>query len=125
MLGYAPDRVDAPGPALEQLIAARPDHPYALLGAEVVGDALSWFAQIVPSGPLPGYVYGGSLEHNQLLPTAVGALRPSALVPETMANGEASRTAARVHRRHARAARLPPQPVRGQPRARRASRPAR
>jgi glycerol-3-phosphate dehydrogenase subunit B len=91
VLGYAPDRVDAPGPALERLIAARPDHPYALLGAEVVGDALSWFAEIVPRGPLPGYVYGGSLEHNQLLPTAVGALRPSALVPETMANGEASR----------------------------------
>ena len=80
-----------PGPALEQLIAARPDHPYALIGAEVVGDALSWFAQIVPSGPLPGYVYVGSLEHNQLLPTAVGALRPSALVPETMADGEVSR----------------------------------
>jgi glycerol-3-phosphate dehydrogenase subunit B len=91
VLGYAPERVDAAGSALEQLIAARPDHPYALLGAEVVSDALSWFAQIVPRGPLPGYVYGGSLEHNQLLPTAVGALRPSALVPETMANGEASR----------------------------------
>ena len=91
VLGYAPDRVEAPGPALEQLIAARPDHPYALIGPEVVGDALSWFAQIVPSGPMPGYVYGGSLEHNQLLPTAVGVLRPSALVPETMANGEVSR----------------------------------
>jgi glycerol-3-phosphate dehydrogenase subunit B len=90
VLGYSPDRVDAPGPAIEQLIAARPDHPYALLGTEAVSDALSWFAQLVPSGPLPGYVYGGSLEHNQLLPTAVGALRPSALVPETMANGEAS-----------------------------------
>src|ERR1700759_3662237 len=91
VLGYAPDRVEAPGAALDQLIAAQPDHPYALIGAEVVADALSWFAQLVPSGPLPGYVYGGSLEHNQLLPTAVGALRPSALVPETMANGEASR----------------------------------
>jgi glycerol-3-phosphate dehydrogenase subunit B len=90
VLGYAPDRVDAPGAALEQLIAERPDHPYALLGAAVVGDALSWFAQTVQSGPLPGYIYGGSLEHNQLLPTAVGALRPSALVPETMASGEAS-----------------------------------
>ena len=90
VLGYSPDRVDAPGSAIEQLIAARPDHPYALLGTEAVSDALSWFAQLVPSGPLPGYVYGGSLEHNQLLPTAVGALRPSALVPETMANGEAS-----------------------------------
>jgi glycerol-3-phosphate dehydrogenase subunit B len=91
VLGYAPDRVEAPRAALGQLIATRPDHPYALLGTELVADALSWFAEIVPRGPLPGYVYGGSLEHNQLLPTAVGALRPSALVPETMANGEASR----------------------------------
>jgi glycerol-3-phosphate dehydrogenase subunit B len=90
VLGYAPDRVDAPRAALEELISARPDHPYALLGAELVGDALSWFAQTVQSGPLRGYIYGGSLEHNQLLPTAVGALRPSALVPETMAAGEAS-----------------------------------
>src|SRR6201995_3923778 len=90
VLGYAPDRVDAPGQALEQLIADPPDHPYALLGSEAVSDALSWFAQLGPSGPLPGFAYGGSLERNQLLPTAVGALRPSALVPETMANGEAS-----------------------------------
>jgi glycerol-3-phosphate dehydrogenase subunit B len=90
VLGFAPERVDAPRPALEQLIASRPDHPYALLGSEVVGSSLSWFAHTVQTGPLPGYVYGGSLEHNQLLPTAVGALRPSALVPETMAAGEAS-----------------------------------
>ncbi|HYZ82325.1 MAG TPA: anaerobic glycerol-3-phosphate dehydrogenase subunit GlpB [Solirubrobacteraceae bacterium] len=90
VLGYAPDRVDAAGAGLAQLIATRPDHPYALMGAELVGDALSWFAQTVQAGPLPGYVYGGSLDHNQLLPTAVGALRPSALVPETLASGEAS-----------------------------------
>ncbi len=90
VLGFAPDRVDAPHRALAELSAARPDHPYALLGVEVVGDALSWFTHTVQTGPLPGYVYGGSLEHNQLLPTAVGALRPSALVPETMAAGEAS-----------------------------------
>ncbi|MGZ4202665.1 MAG: anaerobic glycerol-3-phosphate dehydrogenase subunit GlpB [Thermoleophilaceae bacterium] len=90
VLGYAPDRVDAAAAGLEQLIASRPDHPYALVGAELLGDALTWFVQTVQTGPLPGYIYGGSLEHNQLLPTAVGALRPSALVPETMANGEAS-----------------------------------
>ncbi|HEY2318827.1 MAG TPA: anaerobic glycerol-3-phosphate dehydrogenase subunit GlpB [Solirubrobacteraceae bacterium] len=90
VLGYAPDRVDAAGAGLEQLIAARPDHPYALMGAELVSVALTWFVQTVQAGPLPGYIYGGSLEHNQLLPTAVGALRPSALVPETMAAGEAS-----------------------------------
>ena len=40
-------------------------------------------------GPLPGYDYAGSLERNLLLPTAVGALKPSALVPETFAAGDA------------------------------------
>ena len=30
----------------------------------------------------------GDLDRNYLLPTAVGALRPSAVVPETMANGD-------------------------------------
>ena len=41
-------------------------------------------------GPLPGYRYLGDLDHNHLLPTAVGALRPSALVPETMAAGDSA-----------------------------------
>src|SRR6185437_2792169 len=36
------------------------------------------------------YRYVGDLEHNVLLPTAIGALRPSALVPETMAGGNAA-----------------------------------
>ena len=89
VLGYAPERVDEPGRALADLAAARPDHPYALLGAEAVADALQWFADCVATGPLPGYRYVGSLERNHLLPTAVGALRPSALVPHTMAAGDA------------------------------------
>jgi glycerol-3-phosphate dehydrogenase subunit B len=89
VLGYAPDRVEEPGAALEKLIAARPDHPYALVGAEVVADALAWFGRTVDAGPLPGYAYTGGLERNLMLPTAVGALRPSAMVPETMAAGEA------------------------------------
>lgn len=88
VLGYMPELVTEPGRALDELIASRPDHPYALIGAEAVGDALTWFARTAADGPLPGYGYAGSLERNQLLPTAVGALRPSALVPETMAAGE-------------------------------------
>jgi glycerol-3-phosphate dehydrogenase subunit B len=62
-----------------------------LLGAGVVRQALGWLQETVAAGPLPGYAYAGGLERNQLLPTAVGALRPSALVPETMAAGEAGR----------------------------------
>lgn len=89
VLGYAPDRVTAPGAALDELGSSRPDHPYALLGREAVAQALAWFADRVAAGPLPGYRYLGDLERNYLLPTAVGALRPSALVPETMAAGDA------------------------------------
>jgi glycerol-3-phosphate dehydrogenase subunit B len=90
VLGYAPERVEEPGRALGELAAARPDHPYALLGVEVVGEALQWLGERVAGGPLPGYRYVGGLERNHLLPTAVGALRPSALVPETMAAGDAA-----------------------------------
>jgi glycerol-3-phosphate dehydrogenase subunit B len=90
VLGYAPDLVHEPARALEELIAARPDHPYALLGSELVAEAVGWFAGTTAEGPLPGYDYTGGLERNQLLPTAVGALRPSALVPATMAAGERS-----------------------------------
>ena len=68
--------------------SSRPDHPYALLGADAVVEALEWFEGCVAAGPLPGYAYTGGPERNVLLPTAVGALRPSALVPETAAGGD-------------------------------------
>ena len=89
VLGYAPVRVPAAGAALEPFAASRPDHPYAVLGVDAVTEAVAWFRSTVESGPLPGYQYVGDLERNMLLPTAVGALRPSALVPETMAAGDA------------------------------------
>jgi glycerol-3-phosphate dehydrogenase subunit B len=88
VLGYAPDLVEEPARALSELVAARPDHPYALMGVESVAPALQWFSERVAEGPQPGYRYVGDLEHNHLLPTAVGVLRPSALVPETMAEGD-------------------------------------
>jgi glycerol-3-phosphate dehydrogenase subunit B len=77
VLGYAPDRVERPGEALAQL----PDgHPYAAIGRDAVAAALDWFKERL------GYV--GSLDENMLLPTAVGALKPSAAVPESMAAGD-------------------------------------
>lgn len=90
VLGYAPSRVSSPAAEFEQFAAARPDHPYALLGVDAVAESVRWFSERVAAGPLPGYRYVGGLEQNVLLPTAVGALRPSALVPETMAAGDAS-----------------------------------
>ncbi len=91
VLGYAPEFVQSPLPAIATL---RPDHPYALVGS-VIGEAADWFLATAARGPLPGYNYLGSLEHNLLLPTAIGALKPSALVPETFAAGD-SRQLGRV-----------------------------
>jgi glycerol-3-phosphate dehydrogenase subunit B len=88
VLGHAPELVEEPARALSELVAARPDHPYALMGVESVAPALQWFAERVAGGPHPGYRYVGDLERNHLLPTAVGVLRPSALVPETMVEGD-------------------------------------
>jgi glycerol-3-phosphate dehydrogenase subunit B len=88
VLGYDPDRVDSPAEALPAFVAERPDHPYALVGVEAVGAALDWFAERIERGPQPEYRYVGSLKRNHLLPTAVGAARPSTLVPETMAAGD-------------------------------------
>ena len=93
VLGYAPERVSlAARPRSTSSPPSRPDHPYALLGRDAVAEAVRWFSERVAAGPLPGYRYVGDLERNMLLPTAVGALRPSALVPETMAAGDASST---------------------------------
>ncbi|MHB1837536.1 MAG: anaerobic glycerol-3-phosphate dehydrogenase subunit GlpB [Solirubrobacteraceae bacterium] len=82
--------VSEPAAALQRLIRERPDHPYALLGPELVRESLRWFAETVAAAPPSRYEYVGDLERNLMLPTAVGVLRPSALVPTTMAAGEAS-----------------------------------
>jgi glycerol-3-phosphate dehydrogenase subunit B len=89
VLGYAPDRVESPSAALGDFIAAHPDHPYASIGADHLAAAIDWFAEKIEHGPQPGYAYVGGLDRNHLLPTAAGAIRPSALVPETMAAGDA------------------------------------
>jgi len=88
VLGFAPERVDAPAAALPGFLASNPGHPYAVVGADAVAPALQWLQHTISSGPQPGYVYVGEIERNWLLPTALGALRPSAVVPETMAGGE-------------------------------------
>ena len=77
VLGYASERVERPGEALASLPAG---HPYSLVGADGVAAAIAWFKERLP--------YVGGLDENRLLPTAVGALKPSAVVPESMAAGD-------------------------------------
>jgi glycerol-3-phosphate dehydrogenase subunit B len=96
VLGYGPERVASPAQAWEEFVRGRPEHPYAFIGAERMSEALRWFGARAAAGPLPGYRYEGGLDRNQLLPTAVGVLRPSALVPETMAAGDGAGGLGRV-----------------------------
>jgi glycerol-3-phosphate dehydrogenase subunit B len=88
VLGYAPERVEEPPKAIEDLVARHPGHPYRLVGAQGVRDAAAWFAAGFADGPLAPYAYTGSVERNMLLPTAIGVLKPSAVVPETVGGGD-------------------------------------
>ena len=88
VLGYAPDRVEHPGEAVDALVSERPGHPYAAVGASGVAAALEWFQGQVAAGPLAPYAYSGGLEENLLLPTAVGAAKPTAAAPVTMTRGD-------------------------------------
>ena len=103
VLGYAgPSAADGRAPAerverpLDALVRLPADHPYHLVGADGVAAAVDWFKRCIAAGPLAPYTYTGGVEENLLLPTAVGAVRPSASVPETMARGDL-RGGARMH----------------------------
>jgi glycerol-3-phosphate dehydrogenase subunit B len=85
VLGYAPAPVASPAHELGPFIAEHPDHPYARVGEAAIREAVAWFAGVMEAA---GYPYVGDLDRNLLLPSAVGAARPSALVPATMAAGD-------------------------------------
>jgi glycerol-3-phosphate dehydrogenase subunit B len=81
----APGRVDVlaadrPLEALDALIRSRPEHPYALVGVDGVAEATAWFGERVG--------YAGSADESFVLPTAIGATKRSALVPESAIDGD-------------------------------------
>jgi glycerol-3-phosphate dehydrogenase subunit B len=87
VLGYAGggERVERPAEALAGVDFG---HPYARMGVDGVAAAIEWFKRQFDGGPLGAYGYRGDLARNVLLPTTVGAAKPSAAVPETMAAGD-------------------------------------
>lgn len=85
VLGYAPERVTRPFDALASFAAANPGHPYALLGPDAVRAAVAFVADAVG----PAVLVGGT-DTNLQLPTAVGAVRPTAVAPPGMAAGHVS-----------------------------------
>lgn len=83
VLGYAPERVESPERALPRFLAAHPDHPYARVGIAALAESLEWFR-----GRTEELGYQGGLRENLFLPSAVGAAKPSAVVPAAMAAGD-------------------------------------
>lgn len=79
IFGYNPDRVANP---LDAVAAAPQGHPYHLLGADNVRAAVDWLVGVV--GP---ELLVGSADANINLPTAVGAVRPTAFAQPSMTAG--------------------------------------
>ncbi len=78
IFGYNPDRVANPLSAVD---AISEGHPYAHFSGEDVAAAVMYLTELLPD------MFTGSTSSNTLLPTAVGAMRPTALLPKSMAAG--------------------------------------
>jgi len=75
VLGYHGDElVDHPFEEIPAFVANHPDHPYAILGADQVQRAVDWLAALLPGILVPGD------GRNHLIPTALGAMRPTYLI---------------------------------------------
>lgn len=81
---------ETPLVALERLSATRPDHPYALVGLAALEAGITRLQALCADA---GYPLAGSLRQTLRLPTAMGALRPTALAPLTMIAGESRQLA--------------------------------
>ncbi|HHT11709.1 MAG TPA: glycerol-3-phosphate dehydrogenase subunit GlpB [Propionibacterium sp.] len=90
ILGYSPERVTRP---LEAIASLPDEHPYASIGADEVAAAVIWLGQQL--GP---ELLTGDPSTNLHLPTAVGALRPTALAQPSMVAGDARSLSAHEQR---------------------------
>lgn len=86
VLGYVPERVESPASALDGFVGSHPDHPYAHVSEGLFEVSLEWLEE--HAAPLR---WAGSMDENLLLPTAVGAPKPSALAPHGLASGDLRR----------------------------------
>ena len=68
---------------LSQWIKDHPKHPYAKVGLREMDQALSSFTSLFP----PPYSFQTIGDGNWLIPTGVGTLRPTYLIPSTMVPG--------------------------------------
>ncbi len=117
ILGYAPQRVERPLETVPGYVSDKPEHPYAVIPAGAVRRGVQWLADTLGTDLLVG-----DADTNVNLPTAVGAVRPTALALPSMMNGVCTADAQVPHRRAAPVQGLLSAADRPQPRAHRASR---
>jgi glycerol-3-phosphate dehydrogenase len=88
IIGYQPPdylrMVTSPIGFLEKFIKSNPEHPYALVGLLALESAIQSLLKLFQDSKYP---FHGSMDTNILLPTSLGSLRPSCLIPETMIAG--------------------------------------
>ena len=84
LLGEIPPETDITEGIL-RWIGSHPEHPYARTGMAGIETALSEFQKLFP----PPYSFAAEGRRNALLPTGAGTMRPSYLIPVTMAAGAA------------------------------------
>jgi glycerol-3-phosphate dehydrogenase subunit B len=77
--------------ALDGWIAAHPAHPYALAGRDALEGGIAALREVCAPA---GLNYAGDLSGNFRLPTALGAVLPAAVVPESFAAGDLRRPGA-------------------------------
>jgi glycerol-3-phosphate dehydrogenase subunit B len=88
VLGYPPDGGGPVVDPFEALPTLPAGHPYERVGAEAVRDGLALFDEAA------GDLYrGGHTDRNALVPTAGGAVKPTARYPASVAPGLASKRA--------------------------------
>ncbi len=89
VLGYHPTDsitpLENPLAVLDDFLAARPTHPYRLTGADAIRRGVNALKRIAAAQGLP---YIGETEKNMWLPTALGAVHPAVLAPQSLAQGD-------------------------------------
>ena len=80
VLGYDEQHnyVECPRKGIESLPA---EHPYSKIGMETVEKAVNFFLDFTRDY---GFPYRGSLDHQLLVPTAVGTMKPTCLAPHSL-----------------------------------------
>lgn len=66
---------------LAHISTLKKPHPYAMVGAKGVEEALEAFKALTAKA---NYTYIGDGHHNQIVPTAIGSFKPSCLIPPSI-----------------------------------------